>query len=148
LLHQRGGLEGGVLVAGLVAGGMAGVKWVALRDKVALPLAVSPFVSLGLMWLLFPLLRLVASRLRSLDRLHWLSAGATSFARGLNDTPKVLALGVAAAVATGFSVGWRRASACRSPRPMFPPVPSWASVCTTTGDRSGGKPLAKCGWPG
>lgn len=97
---------GALCGAGIVAGGMDGVKWVALRDKVALPLAVSPFVSLGLMWLLFPLLRLVASRLGSLDRLHWLSAGATSFARGLNDTPKVLALGVAAAAATGFSVGW------------------------------------------
>ena len=33
---------------------------------------------------------------RILDRLHFLSAGAVSFARGLNDTPKIVALIVAA----------------------------------------------------
>jgi len=33
-----------------------------------------------------------------LDGLHFLSAGAVSFARGLNDTPKLVALGVAASV--------------------------------------------------
>lgn len=36
------------------------------------------------------------------DGLHWLSAGATAFARGLNDAPKVLGLGIAAA--TGLSL--------------------------------------------
>ncbi len=34
------------------------------------------------------------------DGLHWLSAGATAFARGLNDAPKVLGLGVVATVTT------------------------------------------------
>lgn len=33
------------------------------------------------------------------DGLHWLSAGATAFARGLNDAPKILGLGVVAATA-------------------------------------------------
>ncbi|PIQ84134.1 MAG: phosphate permease, partial [Candidatus Omnitrophica bacterium CG11_big_fil_rev_8_21_14_0_20_63_9] len=33
---------------------------------------------------------------RILDRLHFLSAGAVSFARGLNDTPKIVALLIAA----------------------------------------------------
>ena len=32
------------------------------------------------------------------DGLHWLSAGLTAFARGLNDAPKVLGLGLAATV--------------------------------------------------
>lgn len=36
------------------------------------------------------------------DGLHWLSAGATAFARGLNDAPKVLGLGIVAA--TGLSI--------------------------------------------
>lgn len=36
------------------------------------------------------------------DGLHWLSAGATAFARGLNDAPKVLGLGIVAA--TGLSL--------------------------------------------
>lgn len=34
-----------------------------------------------------------------LDGLHWLSAGATAFARGLNDAPKILGLGVVASAA-------------------------------------------------
>ncbi len=38
------------------------------------------------------------------DGLHWLSAGATAFARGLNDAPKVLGLGVVAATALNFSL--------------------------------------------
>ena len=36
------------------------------------------------------------------DALHWMSAGATAFARGLNDAPKVLGLGIVAA--TGLSL--------------------------------------------
>src|SRR5574341_1321764 len=44
----------------------------------------------------------VVARLQAMDSLHWLSAGGTSFFRGLNDTPKILALGVAAAAAIGL----------------------------------------------
>ncbi len=41
-----------------------------------------------------------------LDRLHFLSAGAVSFARGLNDTPKIVALLIAAkALGVSLSVG-------------------------------------------
>jgi len=40
------------------------------------------------------------------DGLHWLSAGATAFARGLNDAPKVLGLGVVAAAAIGLPLTW------------------------------------------
>ncbi|MDE3084032.1 MAG: inorganic phosphate transporter, partial [Verrucomicrobiota bacterium] len=36
------------------------------------------------------------------DALHWLSAGATAFARGLNDTPKILGLGLVASIALGL----------------------------------------------
>ncbi|HSB63740.1 MAG TPA: inorganic phosphate transporter [Thermoanaerobaculia bacterium] len=42
-------------------------------------------------------------RVGLLDSLHWTSAGATSFFRGLNDTPKILALGIAATAAYGVS---------------------------------------------
>ncbi|MGE5715390.1 MAG: anion permease, partial [Acidobacteriota bacterium] len=42
-------------------------------------------------------------RVGVLDSLHWTSAGATSFFRGLNDTPKILALGVAATAGLGIS---------------------------------------------
>jgi PiT family inorganic phosphate transporter len=42
------------------------------------------------------------ARVTAIDSLHWISSGATSFFRGLNDTPKVLALGVAAALTVGI----------------------------------------------
>lgn len=45
-----------------------------------------------------------SARAKPLDVAHWLTAGATSFFRGLNDTPKILALGVAAATAVGLAV--------------------------------------------
>ncbi len=37
----------------------------------------------------------------SLDHLHWLTSGATSFARGLNDAPKIVALALAATALEG-----------------------------------------------
>jgi PiT family inorganic phosphate transporter len=43
------------------------------------------------------------ARFSAIDTLHWISSGATSFFRGLNDTPKILALGIAAAATIGVS---------------------------------------------
>lgn len=43
------------------------------------------------------------ARITLIDSLHWLSAGATSFFRGMNDTPKIIALGIAAGAAAGIS---------------------------------------------
>ncbi len=40
------------------------------------------------------------------DGLHWVSAGATAFARGLNDAPKVLGLGVVAAGSLSLDLPW------------------------------------------
>jgi PiT family inorganic phosphate transporter len=40
----------------------------------------------------------------SFDRLHWLSSAAASFARGLNDAPKMVAIALAAAALSGFWV--------------------------------------------
>jgi inorganic phosphate transporter, PiT family len=45
----------------------------------------------------------VAGRLNVLDGIHWLSSAAMSFARGLNDTPKIVALGVLASAGLGLS---------------------------------------------
>ncbi len=47
----------------------------------------------------------VAGRVSVLDGLHWLSAALTSFARGLNDTPKILALAVASSALLGLRGG-------------------------------------------
>jgi PiT family inorganic phosphate transporter len=44
----------------------------------------------------------VMTRLNALDSLHWLTAGLTSLARGLNDAPKLVALGLAAGATLGL----------------------------------------------
>ena len=46
------------------------------------------------------------ARFAAIDTLHWVTSGATSFFRGLNDTPKILAVGVGAAALTGMSAGY------------------------------------------
>lgn len=127
--------------------GADNVQWSALTGKIALPLLMSPLVSL-LFVLLFlrggtkgsghaghaetncmcaeltPAIGVGASSILSaramevsvttgtmeqcekqhpaalrlgVDHLHWLTSGATSFARGLNDAPKIVALVLAAA---------------------------------------------------
>lgn len=45
-----------------------------------------------------------ASFALTMDSLHWLTSGATSFARGLNDTPKMVALLLAASAVSGQPV--------------------------------------------
>ncbi len=44
-----------------------------------------------------------AARVDVIDAMHWISSGATSFFRGLNDTPKMLAIGAGAAAAFGLA---------------------------------------------
>ncbi len=51
---------------------------------------------------------------RLLDALHVLSAGAVSFARGLNDTPKIAALALAAAALGGAATGGAVTDAARA----------------------------------
>jgi PiT family inorganic phosphate transporter len=140
-------LVGAIIGAGLVAGGPAGVQWTAVFAKVGVPLLVSPFLSLALVFGLLPAaagafrrlgrycvcleqrelafvpvgpgqtlaagreLRVragadcpprVLTRVNALDSMHWLTAGFTSFARGLNDSPKILALGLVAGAGLGL----------------------------------------------
>ncbi len=40
----------------------------------------------------------------TINHLHWLTSGATSFARGLNDAPKIVALSLAGAILTGEAI--------------------------------------------
>lgn len=142
-------LVGGLVGVGVVAGGVAGVSWATVASKVVLPLAVSPLLSLALVFALSPpvtglfrrlngycvclerheltlasaagppltaghTLHVVAgaacspqvvTRVNALDSIHWLSAGFTSFARALNDAPKVLAIGLAGAATLGIGGG-------------------------------------------
>lgn len=48
----------------------------------------------------------VVARVNAMDSLHWASAGCTCLARGMNDTPKILAIGAAAGASAGIGVHW------------------------------------------
>lgn len=99
------------LVGALAGAGWAGsgseVHLGALGKNFVYPLFFSPVVAVlvgGTIFLLLKSLRLAPDhRTKPLDALHYLSAGAASFARGLNDTPKMVALLL---VVPGFDLRW------------------------------------------
>ncbi len=87
------------LVGALLGAALAGdgqVNFAALGENFFLPLVFSPVIAAVAGAVVYPILkvcRLVPDqRTRHLDRMHFLSTGAASFARGLNDTPKMVAL--------------------------------------------------------
>lgn len=106
------GLTGALIGAGLMS--RSGVDFSVLGKNFFLPLLLSPLLAMALTIGLYPLSRLVrrvlgaqvvpasslaggsdsssASTSSGIDALHFLSAGAVSFARGLNDTPKIVAV--------------------------------------------------------
>lgn len=87
-------LVGALAGAGLASG--ESVRFGALGAQFVLPLVVSPVLAAALgagTCLLLRALKLAPdARTRKLDVAHVLSTGAASFARGLNDTPKMAAL--------------------------------------------------------
>jgi len=89
------GLTGALVGAGLSADGHD-VNFAKLWDGFAMPLLLSPVVAVAVGASIHLALRAAwlepDHRTRTLDTLHFLSAGAVSFARGLNDTPKIAAL--------------------------------------------------------
>jgi PiT family inorganic phosphate transporter len=93
-------LTGGLVGAGLLASN-GDVTFSKLGKAFVLPLLLAPVVSILLAVVMYPILRFVGRRMsRSprplvLDIGHYLSAGAVSFARGLNDAPKIVALMIA-----------------------------------------------------
>ena len=88
-------LTGGLLGAGLMADA-SGVNFSKLVETFARPLLLSPLIALvvgAVVYLVLKSMRLAPDhRTRTLDALHFLSAGAVCFARGLNDAPKMAAL--------------------------------------------------------
>lgn len=88
-------LTGSIVGIGVVAFNPGHVKWVALLSKVALPLFASPFIGMAIaatLIVLFKLARLHPN-LPALAWLQWASGGGIAIARGLNDAPKLGALG-------------------------------------------------------
>lgn len=94
-------LTGALMGAGLWADA-AHVNQAKLWASFAQPLLLGPIVAIlvgAVLYLLLKPLKLAPDhRTRTLDALHFVSAGAVCFARGMNDTPKMAALlgGVAA----------------------------------------------------
>lgn len=100
------GLIGAVIGAGLLFAPVA-IMWSAIVSRLAVPLLVSIFVAYALSVTANALERIALRRepnerqpdgrrsLLGMDGFHWLSAGGVGFARGLNDTPKIVSLGVA-----------------------------------------------------
>lgn len=101
-------LVGALLGAGL-AGSGADVQFAALGKNFVFPLFFSPAVAVVLGAVTYVTLRALRlapdSRTPTLDAMHYLSTGAASFARGLNDTPKMAALLMASPV-LGTSWGY------------------------------------------
>jgi PiT family inorganic phosphate transporter len=88
------------IVGGLAGAGLAGsgtdVNFAAFWKQFVFPLLFSPFVAAALGAVVYLVLRSVKlapdHRTKTLDALHYLSTGTASLARGLNDTPKMVAL--------------------------------------------------------
>lgn len=88
------------IVGGLLGAGLAGigsdVNFAAVWKQFVFPLLFSPFVAAVLGAVVYLVLRGIKlapdTRTPTLDALHYLSTGTASFARGLNDTPKMVAL--------------------------------------------------------
>lgn len=87
------------LVGALIGAGLAGqgdVHFAVLGRDLVAPLFFSPLAAAvlgGVTYLILRGIRLAPDhRTPTLDALHYLSTGTASFARGLNDTPKMVAL--------------------------------------------------------
>lgn len=99
-------LTGALVGAGLVASPQ-GVDFSHLWKTFAVPLLFGPVVAILLGTVLYVVLRSLKlapdHRTRTLDTLHFISAGAVCFARGMNDTPKMAALLVGLSFGTGLN---------------------------------------------
>jgi PiT family inorganic phosphate transporter len=90
-------ITGSLVFVGAFVFGTQNVQWHSLLSKVVIPLIASPFIALALALVAYLVIKATLARLSGgvMNGLHWLSSGVASFARGLNDTPKIVALGVA-----------------------------------------------------
>ncbi len=88
---------GAVLLQGIFLFGVSSLKLDFLAIRVLLPLAAGPFVALITLSILGRLTRRPQTQDKKSPRFakisHWGSAAATSYARGINDAPKMAALG-------------------------------------------------------
>lgn len=90
-------LTGALVGAGLVAIGTK-VNFTALGNSFVLPLLLSPIIAIPLGAGIYSLFNYIyhksnlTKNQKIIDICHYISAGVVSFARGLNDTPKIVSL--------------------------------------------------------
>lgn len=89
-------IVGSVVLTGLYAFGFDNVLWAGVTKKIVLPLLISPIAAFGLGVVIFRFLYWLCERQYCINChwAHWMSAISSGFARGLNDTPKIAALGM------------------------------------------------------
>lgn len=98
-------LVGAFIGTGIFAYGSEGILWQAVGVKIILPLLVSPIAAIILAIIGYQFIKkltgLLPNKRHSIfgfnfkfneDLLHWFTSGLLSFARGLNDTPKLIAV--------------------------------------------------------
>jgi phosphate/sulfate permease len=95
-------IVGAIIFEAVYLFGFAHLDWTTVGVRVLLPLAGGPFAALVLTYLLHRIKpskpRPQGQEMKQPRRItvlaHWGSAGATAFARGINDAPKMVALGI------------------------------------------------------
>ena len=89
-------IVGSVILTAVYAFGLDSVFWSIVTKKVLLPLLLSPVLAFGLAYAVFKGLFWLCRKKYCLNChwAHWMSAVSSGFARGLNDTPKIAALGL------------------------------------------------------
>jgi len=96
-------IVGALTFLGWFVFGTSSVAWKTLFYKIALPLIVSPPVALILTAVAVRVLNPIKEH-KWMDKMHWVSSAAASFARGMQDTAKIAALSVIFMMAMGVNL--------------------------------------------
>lgn len=89
-------IVGSVILTAVYAFGFNSVFWAGVTKKILIPLLLSPVLAFGISFAVFQGLFWLCRKQYCLNChwAHWMSAISSGFARGLNDTPKIAALGL------------------------------------------------------
>ncbi len=107
-------IVGSILFLAVYLFGLHSLAWTSIIIRVVLPLAGGPFAAFLLGYLVHKLKHEQATPSPDtgkkpgllLSLAHWSSAAATAFARGINDAPKMIALGIIILPATLKTSSW------------------------------------------
>jgi PiT family inorganic phosphate transporter len=103
-------IVGAIVLPAVYLFGASGVQWDFLLRRVVLPLAAGPIGAMVAVYLLGRLTRRPAvpgkPRARLTRIAHWGSGAATAYARGINDAPKMAALGAFFLLANPSEAVW------------------------------------------